>query len=113
MDKSICAAKVIHSFLVETPQENTLCEVSARFLRECQLMSSINHLNIAQFLGLFFLPGARLPALVMERLLMNLHDILVVVKDPSPLQDPTKHSCHLVKCLILRDVAKGVTYLHE
>ena len=115
MNKTICAAKVIHSFLVEAPHENSLCEVSARFLRECQLMSGINHPNIVQFLGLFFLPGARLPAIVMERLLMNLHDFLVVVKDPSPLQVAApKHSLPLsLKCSILRDMAKGVAYLHE
>ena len=36
----------------------------AQFVRECQLMSTLRHPNIVQFLGVCFFPGSRLPALV-------------------------------------------------
>jgi serine/threonine protein kinase len=66
-------------------------------------MSSLSHPNIVKFLGVAFLPGSRLPALVMERLLTSLHDLL----DP----DPTPVSMAL-KCSVLHNVACGLAYLH-
>ena len=38
-------------------------------------MSTLRHPHIVQFLGVCFLPGSRLPALVMELLLTSLHDL--------------------------------------
>jgi len=37
---------------------------------------ALRHPHIVQFLGVCFLPGSRLPALVMERLMMSLGDLL-------------------------------------
>ena len=62
------AAKTIYAFLGEA-------KAATEFARECKLMSTLRHPNIVQFLGVTFFPGSRLPALVMERLLTNLHDL--------------------------------------
>ena len=53
-----------------------LRKASAQFVRECQLMSTLRHPHIVQFLGVYFFPDSRLPALVMERLHTSLHDLL-------------------------------------
>ena len=105
---AICAAKTIHNFFLNS----TI--VPTQFVRECQLMSTLQHPNIVQFLGLCFLPGSRLPAIVMERLLTSLHDLLEPETDPPPPPDAPKSFFPLsLKWSILHDVASGLTYLHE
>ena len=68
---AICAAKKIHDFLHDTSQvgQTEIRKATTQFVRECQLMSTLRHPNIVQFLGVCFFPGSRMPALVMERLL--------------------------------------------
>ena len=75
----------------------------SKYLQECQLMSSLRHPNITQFLGICFLPGTQLPLLVMERLEITLDDLLENV--PNLLLS--------LKCSILENVASGLLYLHE
>ena len=60
------AAKTIHAIL-----QGELTKAAAEFVRECQLMSTVCHPNVVQFLGVAFFSGSRLPALVMERLLTS------------------------------------------
>ena len=78
-------------------------------------MSTLRHPHIVQFLGVCFLPGSRLPALVMELLLTSLHDLL----DPGtgysePPPDAPKPFFPLgLKRSILYDVARGLAYLHD
>ena len=74
-----------------------------KYQQECQLMSSLRHPNITQFLGLCFLPGTQLPLLVMERLETSLDDLLECIPN-LPLS---------LKRSILEDVAGGLLYLHE
>ena len=74
-----------------------------KYEQECQLMSSLRHPNITQFLGLCFLPGTRLPLLVMERLETSLDDLLEHMPG-LPLS---------LKCSVLEDVASGLVYLHK
>ena len=77
--------------------------VVRKYLQECQLMSSLRHPNITQFLGLCFLPGAQLPLLVMERLELSIDGLLENVPG-LPLS---------LKRSILEDVASGLLYLHD
>ena len=82
------------------------------FLKECQLMSSLRHPNIVQFLGIAFFPEeSEHPALIMERLLTSLDDLL----DPETDVPPEINALFPVslKCSILHDVACGLAYLHE
>ena len=75
---AICAAKRIHEVFMDF-SEIPAAEIrksADQFVRECKLMSTLRHPYIVQFLGVCFLPGSNLPALVMERMLTSLHDLL-------------------------------------
>ena len=111
---AICAAKRLHEVFLdrsEMPEEDILRSAN-QFVRECQLMSTLRHPHIVQFLGVCFLPGSRLPALVMERLTTSLHDLL---ESESLLQPETSKPFFPIslKCSILHQVACGLAYLHE
>ena len=113
---AICAAKKIHDFLHDTSQvgQTEIRKATTQFVRECQLMSTLRHPNIVQFLEVCFFPGSRMPALVMERLLTSLHDLLDPEIDPPPPPDAPKPFFPLgLKCSILHNVASGLVFLHE
>ena len=102
------AAKTIHPIL-----QGNLSKAASEFVRECQLMSTLRHPNIVQFLGVASFPGSRLPALVMERLLTSLHNLLD--PDTPPPRDavpPLAFFSMPLKCSVLQDVARGMAYLH-
>ena len=106
------AAKTIHAILQGGPNE--LSKAAAEFVRECQLMSATRHPNVVQFLGVAFFPGSRLPALVMERLLTSLHDLLDPDTPPPPgAPSPLAFFSVVLKCSVLHNVACGLAYLHE
>ena len=108
---AICAAKTVHVSLRESSQvpEADLRSAAARFAEESQLMSTLRHPHVVQFLGVCFLPGARLPALVTERLYCSLHDLLE--GDPASQLKPLIPLA--IKCSILHNVASGLAYLHH
>ena len=98
-----CAAKIIHEALLRMGNEDEVRSITEKFVRECCLMSSLRHPHVVQFLGVCFLPSSRLPALVMEKLVVSLHELLEM--NPNiPLA--TKRS-------VLHDVARGLVYLHS
>ena len=106
-----CAAKKIHPFFQDPTQmpEAGIQKASREFVQECQLMSTLRHPHIVQFLGVCFLPGSRLPALVMERLLTSLHEIL----DPEPPPETKPYIPVALKRSVLHDVARGLSFLHS
>ena len=75
-----CAAKKIHETLLRMGNADEV-RIVEEFVRECCLISSLRHPHVAQFLGVCFLPGSRLPALVMEKLLVSLHELLETTPD--------------------------------
>ena len=109
---AICAAKMIHDIFQdgsEIPQDE-FCRALTQFVKECKLMSTLRHPNIVQFLGVCCFEGSRLPALVMERLMTDLHNLLISQKPLHEMQKPFPLS---MKCSILHNVASGLAYLHE
>ena len=113
---AVCAAKRIHEFFLDRSQipAALIQKASRQFVKECHLMSTLRHPHIVQFLGVCFLDGSRLPALVMERLLTSLHDLLEpeTEHDGAP-QPETKPYLPLgLKCSILHDAASGLAFLH-
>ena len=109
------AAKTIYDFLQDRDEaSDQLPKAATEFVRECQLMSTLRHPNIVQFLGVCFFPDSRLPALVMERLLTSLHDLLDPETQPPPgAPRPLSFFTMDLKCSVLHDMASGLTYLHE
>ena len=73
------------------------------YLKECCLMSHFSHPNIVQFIGLCLHSSSRLPILVMEKLNSQLHQLLIVCPTAIPL---------VLKQSILKDISRGLAYLH-
>ena len=114
---AVCAAKRIHDVFQDRsgiPAADTP-RATVQFVQECQLMSTLRHPHIVQFLGVCFLPGSRLPGLVMELMLTSLQDLLDGdTSVPEPLPNTPKPFFPLgLKQSILHDVARGLAYLHE
>ena len=114
---SVCgAAKRIHDIFQDRSEipEDEIRKASTQFVKECQLMSTLRHPNVVQFLGVCFFEGSRLPALVMERLLTSLHDLLDPETQPPPGTPPPLSFFTLgLKCSVLHNVASGLAYLHH
>ena len=92
----------MHDILLQQDNEGVESVVT-KYYQECQLMASLRHPNVTQFLGICFLPGNTLPLLVMERLEMSLDDLL---EGMPHLQLPLLLS-------LLEGVSNGLDYLHS
>ena len=98
-----CAAKEVHSILVQGVRREEFEATKKAFLTECIQSGSLAHPNVVLFLGVYN-PGGQslLPVLVMERMQESLTS--VVEKYPNiPMY---------VKLSMLLDVSRGLWYLH-
>ena len=97
-----CAAKEIHSVLLESasPEEKLL--LKENFLKECHQCSKLCHPNIVTFIGIYYADRySILPVMVME--LMDI-SLTKYIKMP----DINMNS----KISILHDVSQGLCFLH-
>ena len=103
-DGKLCAAKEIHSLLLELADAREAVTIRDSFLRECYLWSTLRHPNIVSFLGIHYPSSdeSGLPIMVMEKMQESVTS-LVDKHDNIPL---------LVKLSILHDVSLGLRYLH-
>ena len=101
----LCAAKEIHSILIEDSTPNEFETTKESFLNECAKSSRIVHPNVVQVLGIHYAtPEARLPWLVMELMETSLRLFLEDFrKDEVPFY---------IKLSVLVDVAQGLEFLH-
>ena len=53
---TFCAAKEIHSLLLQYSRDDDVSKIKEIFLRECQIWSVLRHPFVVQFLGEFFFP---------------------------------------------------------
>ena len=93
-----CAGKKLHQF--EGPNTQYMLE---RFNKECEILASLKHPNIVQFLGIHFPKNSILPTIVMEYMYDTLSRSL---ERYGVLPDEISYS-------ILSDVAIALYYLHR
>ena len=104
-----CAAKEIHSALVEEMGDDEIRGTMESCVKECQQWSKLRHPNVVQFLGVYFPDGGgatsslRLPILVMEMMSENLPSFLNKYQ-PIPVH---------IKFSITHDISLGLCYLHS
>ena len=107
--QTICAAKEIHSILVEGVGQVEMQRTIQSFMRECRQCSTLRHPNVIQFLGVYYpteAGGANmmgLPAMVMEMMADSL---------TSFVEKHEKIPVH-IKYSIVHDVSLGLCYLHN
>ena len=108
--QTICAAKEIHSILVEGVGQLEMQRTIESFMRECQQCSMLRHPNVIQFLGVYYPPTGvgdanrmRLPVMVMEMMADSLTSF-VEKHENIPVH---------VKYSIVHDVSLGLCYLHN
>ena len=98
-----CAAKEIHSLLLDgvSPEEKKV--ITDGFIRECYHSSLICHPNIVRFMGVYYTEQSDLPIMVME--LMNTSLTSFIENNQSKI-------IMKIKLSILHDVSLGLSYLH-
>ena len=105
-----CAAKLIHEILFTNLDATSQAAQAPttekglptwRFEQECQLLSTIKHPNIVQYLGIYHDPDTGLPALLMELMDSNLTHFL---ERPIP--------CY-IQVNICYDIALALSFLHS
>ena len=102
---TLCAAKEVHSLLLQLASREGAAKLKDYFLRECHLWSTLHHPSVVQFLGVYYpsTDESGLPIMLLEKM----HDSvtsLIEKHDNIPL---------LVKLSILHDVSVGLRYLHD
>ena len=113
---SICAAKTIHSTLIEHVREHERRRVIENFLNECERCKNITHTNIVEFYGVYYppeqsgqhshdIPTHYLPVMILELMDKSLNAYM--------MENKPKDIALEVKSSILQDVATGLSYLHK
>ena len=98
-----CAAKQIHSLLLDGVSAEDKKVIKDGFIRECYHSSLIRHPNIVEFKGVYYTELSDLPIMVMELMMMCVTSF--VKKKQSDISMKTKLS-------ILYDLSLGLGYLH-
>ena len=99
----VCAAKEIHSLLIEGVGQQQEQSVKEGFLRECQHCSVLNHPNIVRFMGIYYpKKSSTIPVMIMELMDESLYDYMKNLPKNAWMK----------KGSILIDVAEGLSYLH-
>ena len=110
---AVCAVKRMHGILEKEVQgwvdQEMVDENRRKFVKECELMSRLRHPHIVQFLGVCEFPGSDTPALVTELLDTDLHSLLL----PPGRASSKPYIPRDFKFSILRDVARGLLFLHS
>lgn len=113
---AVCVAKIFHDVTLLDPSQISQASMQssmAKFVEECQLMSTLRHPHVVQFLGVCVLPdntaAQPLPALVMERLTCSLHHML----ENNPTSRAKPRLPLSMKCSLLQNVASGLAHLHS
>ena len=107
--ETLCAAKEVHSILIEDVGETERRLSIESFLRECRQCSTLRHPNVIQFLGVYYPTAAggtnrmRLPVMVMEMMADSLTSF-VTKYERIPVH---------MKYSIVHDVSLGLCYLHN
>ena len=107
--ETLCAAKEVHSILIEDVGETERRLTIESFLRECRQCSTLRHPNVIQFLGVYYPTAAggtnrmRLPVMVMEMMADSLTSF-VTKYERIPVH---------MKYSIVHDVSLGLCYLHN
>ena len=108
-----CAAKLIHDILFTNLDATSQAAQAPttekglptwRFEQECQLLSTIRHPNIVQYLGIYHDPDTGLPALLMELMDDNLTHFLECSTQPIPYH---------IQVNICYDIALALSFLHS
>ena len=109
VDDLVCAAKILHMtfFQLNDLSPGTPSRMMTQFHRECELLSSIRHPCIVQFLATHQDPETRLPVLLMELMDESLTKFL-----ESSLESQIPIYYH-VQINICHDVAMAVSFLHS
>ena len=92
-----CAAKLLHRVLFHP-------RIQRRFDQEHELLRSMRHPNVVQYLGIAQDPQSGLPILLMELLDGNLTDFLEHSQEPLPYH---------IQVNLWHDIALALTYLHS
>ena len=95
-----CAAKEVHSILVDSMPQQEMKSIKDQFLRMSYLLSRCHHPNIVQFIGIYY--SKAIPTIVTE--LMDCSLGTFVEQNAISLHSALS---------ILHDVSLGVWYLHS
>ena len=102
-DQLPCAAKILHTVLFKLKDPGSQ-NVLRKFVQECQLLSSVRHPNIVQYLGVSHDAESGFPVLLMELMDESLTQFLEQSQQPLPYH---------IQLDLCHDIALGLAYLHS